>query len=76
LAFYSLRFVTLLLFAERQDRQCTCDVVLRGVRANICGVTHILENNLKVAVLHGYGKTHRLWEMLQLWQCAEISHWS
>jgi len=26
----------------------------------------VLGSTLKVAVLHGFGKTHRLWEMLQL----------
>jgi len=28
-------YITVLLFATRQDRQCTCDDILRGVPANI-----------------------------------------
>ena len=30
-------YIPLLLFAIRQDRQCTCDVMLTGVHANIGG---------------------------------------
>jgi len=70
----TLRYITLLLFARRQDRQCNGDVILRGVCAESGGF-EVFEKSLKMALLLGYGKIHCLLEMPQLWYCAEISHW-
>jgi len=63
----TLRYITLLLFARRQDKQCTCDVILRSVCSDIGGFLQFWRTALKVALFHGCGKLHCLWEMLQLW---------
>ena len=44
-------YITLLLFAGRQDRKCTCDVTLMGVRANMGGGFAVLGKSLRIGVI-------------------------
>ena len=49
-------YITLLLFAWRQDRRCTCDVTLMGVCAIIGEGLKFWGRALEVALLYNYGE--------------------
>ena len=59
-------FVVVLLFGGT-GQEMYCDVMLRGVVLTLGGIITFIERALKVALLHDYGKTDHLCEMLHLW---------
>jgi hypothetical protein len=66
-------YITLLLFARRQDWQC-CVTSYWGEFMLLLGDSQFSEAHDKWRYCVDMGKLHRLWDLLQIWYSVEVTH--